>query len=320
VRKFDTLDQMFTGVIKDLLEDGHDLPSRDGPTTEILGYVARLNDPRANFMFNPIRKMSPWYAAAELLWYLQGENDITMMKAYAPQYERFVAGTHDDGVHAHGAYGYRWKWHDQVEKVIKTLSEAPESRQAVITCWEPSDLDFIGKVNDIPCTLSLDFKLRDGLLYLTVTMRSNDVWLGLPYDTWCFTMLQHLIAYRLRDKGLCHGLGWYQIQASSMHLYDRNRLKAHQAAKAVFGTGPLEILHQPTPYSKEHIQRCIEFEQWNRERRTYSQASRDYINSSTLWGHLIAMTACKWDPEGVAKHAKYLDPDLKKYMGALACS
>ena len=43
---------------------------------------------------------------------------------------------------------------------------------------------------DIPCTLSLQFFLREASdqlwLHTIATMRSNDAWLGVPYDTFNF--------------------------------------------------------------------------------------------------------------------------------------
>jgi len=48
-------------------------------------------------------------------------------------------------------------------------------------------------------------------------MRSNDAWLGLPYDVFCFTTLQKIVAAALGIE-----CDWYQHQVGSMHLYGRN--------------------------------------------------------------------------------------------------
>lgn len=315
---YETLDELWMGTVQQIFDGGHSIPSRDGPTREIMGFVARLKDPRCNFMFNPIRRMSPWYAAAELIWYLSGDDDITMPMAYAPQYERFANGPQDDGLHAYGAYGKRWLKYLQLDDIIQQLTQTPGSRQAVMTCWEPTDLAAATDYghNDIPCTLSLHFLLRDELLYLTVTMRSNDVWLGVPYDIWSFTWLQHLVAYALKARGVpIKGLGWYQHQVGSMHLYSRNSVRAKQAINSgEFGTGPLDINHHSEPYMKEHVDQMVKLEKWNREKGTYSKSSRQAFAPPSLWSHLLAMAAMKWDPEGVLKHAKGIDKDLKTYM------
>ena len=53
---------------------------------------------------------------------------------------------------------------------------------------------------DIPCTVSLQFLIRENKLHLFVNMRSNDVFLGLPHDIFCFTMIQEIIANQYCPK------------------------------------------------------------------------------------------------------------------------
>jgi thymidylate synthase len=48
-------------------------------------------------------------------------------------------------------------------------------------------------------------------------MRSNDVWLGMPYDVFCFTGIQMLMAGTIGCQ-----LGTYTHNVGSMHLYDKN--------------------------------------------------------------------------------------------------
>lgn len=257
-RTFESLDGLWMATLGHLLDHGTHVPSRDGDTLEILGYSARLASLDKTFLFNPIRRACPAYGAAEFLWYLSGTRNIGTVVAYAPQYVRFVSGPEDDGVNAHGAYGYRWQeglgvpagrsrtefpaefwrkmsWKDpklcldtdvgQLHALIWLLKNKPDSRQAIMSMWEPNDLfcAIRGGNFDIPCTLSLNFLIRDGKLNLTATMRSNDVWLGTPYDVFCFTALQRLIAEVLEIP-----TGWYQHNVMSMHLYARNVKKASE--------------------------------------------------------------------------------------------
>jgi thymidylate synthase len=46
-------------------------------------------------------------------------------------------------------------------------------------------------------------------------MRSNDAYIGLPHDVFCFTMLQELVA---RDLGV--ELGCYRHLVGSLHIYE----------------------------------------------------------------------------------------------------
>ena len=70
---------------------------------------------------------------------------------------------------------------------------------------------------DLPCTISLQYLIREGALHCIVYMRSNDLWLGFPYDVFCFTAFQTKLAMELGVK-----LGTYTHIAGSLHLYERN--------------------------------------------------------------------------------------------------
>jgi thymidylate synthase len=82
-----------------------------------------------------------------------------------------------------------------------------------------------GSKKDIPCTLSVQFVLRQERLYAITTMRSNDLWLGFPYDVFCFSTLQRLFAYTLGVD-----VADYVHNVGSMHLYTRDERKPGPAA------------------------------------------------------------------------------------------
>jgi thymidylate synthase len=102
--------------------------------------------------------------------------------------------------------------------VHRKLRDDPDTRQAVITLWDPAlDRHDPQPKRDYPCTVMLHFMIRGGKLTLRVHMRSNDVWLGLPYDVFQFTQLQLTLARALGIEA-----GDYVHQASSLHLYERD--------------------------------------------------------------------------------------------------
>jgi thymidylate synthase len=54
-------------------------------------------------------------------------------------------------------------------------------------------------------------------------MRSSDIWLGVPYDVFNFTMLTGYLMLLLREKGLDNlELGYLYLNAGSRHLYENN--------------------------------------------------------------------------------------------------
>lgn len=121
-----------------------------------------------------------------------------------------------------GAYGPRAA--GDIGQVVELLKRDTDSRQAVISLYD-SDRD-LGRpeVLDVPCTISIQFLIRgsfDQKLHMWVVMRSNDAWLGLPYDLGQFILLQSAIA-----NALGIAMGTYTHSAGSMHLYERDWEKA----------------------------------------------------------------------------------------------
>jgi thymidylate synthase len=333
---FDTIDELFLGAAAQLLNEGSATASRDGGVShEVLGYTARLLDPRACFLLNPVRRASPSYAAAELLWYLSGSQLIAPMVAYAPQYVRFS----DDGITAYGAYGHRlgydpsfrhavaqhepelfaaWNNHqrvhgtplrpsNQLDSIMMLLSEKSESRQAVVSLWRGSDLvnAQMGDRKDLPCTLTLQFLVRDGKLNLIVNMRSNDIWLGLPYDIWCWCNVQQLLADALGLE-----LGWYQHQAGSLHCYERNKDRfIAAAAPESFDVGAL-IYATKQNRLHEDINTAVQLEEFHRLRSIVTE----FPMIHTLLGQIVVMAGWKWDRNATDKIDNNI---LRRYMEKL---
>lgn len=223
IPEFEDIDGMWDHVLRTVLSDGEEVDCRNGGSIEIRGFVSRLLLPANNLLMNRVRKLSRRYAAAELIWYLTGSDSGEMISHYAPSYTKFVE---DDG-RVWGAYGPRIC--SGLSKIVELLRNAPNTRQAVLPLFDCADLSVtetaIARAQDIPCTLNLHFLRRRGFLDLYVTMRSNDAWLGFPYDVFCFTMLQRIVA---NLTGTVPGI--YQHQVGSMHLYRKDLPRAGKAA------------------------------------------------------------------------------------------
>lgn len=119
-----------------------------------------------------------------------------------------------DGGTFHGSYGARA--HGLLGDVVNVLKADPDSRQAVLTIFDATR-DLYRAKRDIPCTIACQFMIRKGLLEQRVTMRSNDLWLGTPYDFAQFGILQASLA-----QALGVGVGKYVHAVGSLHLYERD--------------------------------------------------------------------------------------------------
>jgi thymidylate synthase len=207
-----SIDDLLIALYEDILKYGHkhDGGSR-GPSTELLGVTMRLTNPRARISRSEDRGR-PFSAIGELLWYLKKSDQLAFIRPYIKRYEKDAV----DGV-LPGAYGPRlFNMHgqyDQIANVTTLLSKSSGSRRAVIQLFDAADIAV--RKSEIPCTTTLQFHARQDRLHMSVTMRSNDAYFGLPHDVFCFTMLQEMMARRLGLE-----LGQYIHHAGSMHVYD----------------------------------------------------------------------------------------------------
>lgn len=200
------------------------IESRDGPCCEMLGIHVILPGAYTQLLTNERRALSFKYAAAEMLWYLSEDMSGEMISHYAPQYKNYL----DEDGNALGAYGYRLAKNKIWYNALALIHENRGSRQIVLPMFQHQDLErAVQKGKDIPCTCLWQFIVRDERLHMLVYMRSNDLWLGFPYDVFAFTEFQKFVAY---GNGL--DVGDYHHMVGSMHLYTRNRTAALQAVSA----------------------------------------------------------------------------------------
>lgn len=216
VKAYNALAAMAENCFKD--------PSRDGPVVgEICDAVFCVADPTKNIVTSEIRRMPMRYAVGELAWYLSGSNRVRDISRFAKKW----ADISDDGKTNNSAYGWRIfdKFgFDQWQYVKELLWKDPSSRQAVIHIKDANNQP----TKDVPCTVYLQFFIRKGKLNLSVHMRSNDIWMGVPYDMFSFCFLQMKMAMELGVE-----IGEYTHYAGSLHMYERDYLASEENIKGM---------------------------------------------------------------------------------------
>lgn len=210
----DSASELFIAACQAVLLNGRTACPRDMMTTEVVGAHLCLANPRRRLVaVPPARVINPAFAVAEALWILSGSDDPWIFD-FNDNLRRYA----DDGV-LQGAYGPRIRrWGgsiDQLDAVVRKLSSDRDSRQAVIQIYDPSR-DHRGH-RDVPCTLGYRFFIRQGRLVMHTSMRSQDLWLGFPYDIFATTLLHELMAGWLGVE-----VGEYHHHVDSLHLYAEN--------------------------------------------------------------------------------------------------
>lgn len=216
-------------LLEDLLEQGEPTTQDSGgaewrgrTSYEIIAATTRWP------MTKPVvlcsgRKLGYRFMAADAAFILSGSNRLEEIAPFAPS----IAKTSDEGVFLRGAYGPMYV--DQLPYVVGALTRDQATRQAVSTIWRPRpELS-----KDIPCTLAIQFLIRPGdadrpTLHAVATMRSSDVWMGLPYDVHAFSMMAAHLALHLRPKLGPLALGDLFVTCGSQHLYKIDREPAEK--------------------------------------------------------------------------------------------
>ena len=226
--RFDSFNEAYYALVNDTYNNFSFRSSPRGMQIKENLFVSfTIMNPRDRLLFLPDRKFSLQYVMAEILWYLSGNN----MTDWISNYSSFWKDISDDGQTANSAYGARiFKNHPyqrdpanssrsidftQWEYVKQELSKDPDSRRAVMHIRQPQDSYLATK--DVPCTLSLQFFIRQNKLHLIVQMRSNDLILGTALDVPAFTFMQEMMALELGVE-----LGEYHHTSNSMHVYERH--------------------------------------------------------------------------------------------------
>jgi thymidylate synthase len=192
---------------------GEEITARGLKTLELSPCEVAIYDPQDRIVESEARALSLRYLVGELCWYFNGSTDLASIAHYSKFWEK----ASDDGRTLRSSYGYRlFRQTDQLGYARDCLIEDAYSRKAVMVIYDQSDMR---KSRDNPCTLSLQFMIRNKRLNLIVTMRSNDVWLGFPYDVAFFTLLQEIMLVMLRSTYPSLVLGTYYHHVGSMHGY-----------------------------------------------------------------------------------------------------
>lgn len=272
----ETIDDLMHEVLKVLIDRPFDIVPTKGATSEIFGAVLQLNNPRARLSRTETRGKT-FSALGEFLWYMAKTNKLEYIRYYINRYKNCS----DDGETIYGGYGPRlFKMrgkYNQVASIIKLLKEKPNTRQAVIQLFDVEDLQI--KHKDIPCTCTLQFILRDGKLNMLTSMRSNDAYLGLPHDIFCFTMLQEIIARSIGAE-----LGIYKHVVGSLHLYEVNKKDSEQYLNEGSQSTKYPMPDMPLGKPLVSIGKIIQFE---KRLRKNPESSVEELKLDTYWLDLV---------------------------------
>lgn len=216
------------------LKNGSFKSDRTGTgTLSVFGYQMRF-DLGQGFPLLTTKKLHLKSIIYELLWFLRGETNTRYLNEHGVSIWNEWADAKGELGHI---YGYQWRsWPgyqgektDQIEKVIRSIKEDPDSRRHIVSAWNVADL---GHMNLPPCHILFQFYVADGKLSCQLYQRSADIFLGVPFNIASYSLLLMMVAREtgLQPNEFIHTLG-------DAHLYmnhvDQARLQLSREPRAL---------------------------------------------------------------------------------------
>ena len=230
--------QPYLDLLRRVRDHGLRKTDRTGTgTLSVFGHQMRF-DLADGFPLVTTKKVYFKGLAVEMLWFLQGGTNT----AYLNQHNvRIWDPWADEKGDLGPVYGKQWRdWvapdgrHiDQIARVVESLRENPDSRRHIVTAWNVADLE---KMALPPCHMTFQFYVGAGRLSLQLYVRSNDLFLGAPFNIGQYALLTHMMA---QQTGLAPGELIYTIGDAHIYLNHLDQIK-EQLSRAPY---PLPTLH-----------------------------------------------------------------------------
>ncbi|WP_228237098.1 thymidylate synthase [Allomuricauda sp. M10] len=198
--------KQYHDLLKHVLEHGNQKGDRTGTgTLSVFGYQMRF-DLSEGFPMVTTKKLHLKSIIYELLWFLKGDTNIEYLQENGVRIWNEWADENGD---LGPVYGHQWRnWNseeiDQIQEVVDTLKNNPNSRRMLVSAWNPSVLPDTsvsfaenvanGKAALPPCHAFFQFYVADGKLSCQLYQRSADIFLGVPFNIASYALFTMMMA------------------------------------------------------------------------------------------------------------------------------
>ena len=188
--------KQYHDLLRHVMETGSDKSDRTGTgTRSVFGYQMRfnLND---GFPVVTTKKLHLRSIIHELLWFLKGDSNIKYLKDNGVSIWDEWA---DENGELGPVYGVQWRsWPttkgetiDQIEKLVNSIKNNPDSRRHIVSAWNVSEVENMALP---PCHTMFQFYVADGKLSCQLYQRSADIFLGVPFNIASYALLTLMLA------------------------------------------------------------------------------------------------------------------------------
>ncbi len=202
-----------------VLDEGVLKEDRTGTgTISVFGHQMRFNL-QDGFPLVTTKKLHLKSIIHELIWFLKGSTNVKYLKENGVRIWNEWAK--EDG-ELGPIYGYQWRswpnanseYIDQIQQVIESIKNNPNSRRHIVSAWN------VGQLDDMqlpPCHILFQFYVANGKLSCQLYQRSADLFLGVPFNIASYALLTMMVAQAtgLEPGEFVHTLG-------DVHIYNNH--------------------------------------------------------------------------------------------------
>lgn len=215
-------EQTYLDSLSNILKNGETRKTRNANTISLFN-VNLSFDIKDTFPLLTTKRVYWKGVAEELLWFIKSDTDANHLaekKVHIWDANSTREYLDSRGLHHYSTgecgpiYGYQWrhfnapytpqkdrntdfslenKGVDQLQYIIDTIKTDPTSRRLFMSAWNPCQLD---QMCLPPCHVSYQFYVSQGeYLSCSMTQRSGDMFLGVPFNIASTALLTYMIAH-----------------------------------------------------------------------------------------------------------------------------
>ena len=183
------------------------------------------------------RKMFPKVFNTEMQWFLNGETNIKRFKEAGVKI--WDAWADENGnlgpVYGHQLRNFNSQGYDQLQAVIKSINDTPDSRRHVISLWNPAQLEEMALP---PCYLYFQFFVEKNDIHMFALQRSADIFLGVPYD---MALYAQILLYVAEKTG--YNAKRLNVKFIDAHIYKNQQEAVEEYLEEDFNGAPTYGFH-----------------------------------------------------------------------------
>ena len=280
-------EKQYLDLAKTILENGKSRPDRTGVGT-ISSFGHKMEFDISETVPLLTTKRVPWKSCIEeLLWFMRGDTDTKILQRRGVKIwdgntsreflDSCKLNHYEVGILGKG-YGWQWRFFganysqafadtscldrnkiggfDQLSYIESLLKSDPFSRRILMSYWNPPDFD---KTALNPCHFSCQFYVREEnnekFLSCLFNMRSNDLFLGNPFNILSYAVLTYILAIRCDmkpDKLIYMG--------GDVHIYKNHISQIKEQLQRSPRSAPKLIIKDDVKYKQFHEMSISDFD------------------------------------------------------------